>query len=200
MHSLSLMTILRIALPGGVVIRLTDGGFVTYQGETYQGLDPVFGTIGSVQSMAEGVGDEIPALEITLLPPETSGPAQLTAPGYQNSIVQLAMGEFDPDAGVFIGDPDLMFIGQIDQPSFRVGNNRRELTLSVVSTAERLFMANDGNSLTPRWQKEIWPGDRGHDNAVGLTIPVAWGVEQRPVAGSGGADIIRRNGWGAIIK
>lgn len=186
MERISIISIIKIQLKDGPTIRLSDGGFITVGGETYQGVDPVFGTIGSIESMSEGVGDEIPALEITMLPPETSAPAQLTAPNYQNSTVQISIGEYDQDTGLFIGSPDLMFLGQIDQPIFRVGRGRRELSFTVVSTAERLFMQNRGNSLTPRWQKSIWPGDKGQDNAVGLTIPVAWGVESRPVASSGG--------------
>lgn len=186
MESVAITSLIRITLRGGPTIRLSDGGFITWGAETFQGVDPVFGTIGSIESMAEGVGDEIPALELTLLPPMTSAPAQLTSPDYQNSQVDIYIGEYNPDTGVFFGSPDIMFTGQIDQPVFRVGRERREIILSIVSTAERLFMANDGNSLSPRWQKSIWPGDRGQDNAIDLTIPVAWGVEQRPVAGRQG--------------
>ena len=185
MERTAIISLVRITLRDGPTIRLSDGGFITWGTETFTGLDPVFGTIGSVESMAEGVGDEIPALELTLLPPVTSAPAELTAPGYQNSEVNIYIGEFSQETGQFIGTPDVMFNGQIDQPIFRIGRERREIVLTIVSTAERLFLQNSGNSLTPRWQKSIWPGDKGHDNAVGLTIPVAWGVEQRPVAGSG---------------
>lgn len=186
MEHTAYISLFRIRLRDGPTIRLSDGGFITWNGETFSALDPVFGTIGSVESMAEGVGDEVPALEITLLPPLTSAPALLTSPNYQNSQVDIYIGEYDPDTGSFIGSPDIQFTGQIDQPIFRVGRERREIALTIVSTAERLFMRDEGNSLTPRWQKSIWPGDKGHDNAIGLTIPVAWGVEQRPTANSGG--------------
>ena len=185
MDRISVISLIRIALRGGPTIRLCDGGFITWNGETFNSIDPIFGTIGSIESMAEGVGDEIPALELTLLPPVSSAPSILTSPDYQNSEVRIYVGEFNQDTGQFYGNPDFMFIGQVDQPIFRVGRDRRELSLTIVSTAERLFMRNNGNSLTPRWQKSIWPGDKGHDNAVGLTIPVAWGVASRPIAHSG---------------
>lgn len=185
MQRVSIIGLVRIALPSATV-RLCDGGFIEFGGELYQSKDPVFGTIGSVQGLTEGIGDEIPALEMTLLPPVSSAPSQLSQPGYQNSVVQFWVGEYDQEDGVLIGTPDLLFHGQIDQVTMLAGRARREISLTVVSTAERLFLRNDGNTLTPRWHKSIWPGEKGHDNAVGLTIPVAWGVEQRPLAGSGG--------------
>lgn len=196
MERIAIMSLVRIALPGQT-IRLCDGGFIHWNGETYQGLDPVFGVIGDVKGVTEGVGDEIPALEMTLLPPMSSAPGDLSRPGYQNSIVQMFVGEYDQDTGSFIGNPDMLFHGQIDQVTMTTGRDRRELSLTIVSTAERLFLRNEGNTLTPRWHKSVWPGERGHDNAVGLTIPVAWGVESRPAAGSGSAPV-NRNAWGAV--
>src|SRR3546814_8736110 len=47
----------------------------------------------------------------------------------------------------------------------------RELAVSVVSLAERLFELNIGNSLNSAWHKSVWPGELGHDNATGLSIP-----------------------------
>src|SRR3546814_14440890 len=60
-----------------------------------------------------------------------------------------------------------------------------EVAVSVVSLAERLFELNIGNSLNSAWHKSVWPGELGHDNATGLSIPVAWGVES-PRSGGGG--------------
>lgn len=197
MLSTAIIGLVRIELPSATV-RLCDGGFIVFNSEMYQSRDPVFGTIGSVEGMTEGIGDEIPALRMTLLPPISSAPADLSQPGYQNSLVQFWVGEYDQEAGVLIGPPDLLFHGQIDQITMIGGRQRREIAMTVVSTAERLFMTNDGNSLTPRWHKSIWPGERGHDNGVGLTIPVAWGVESRPVASSGAQQVTPvYNGWGA---
>lgn len=184
MLKIGMIHLLRIDLPGRV-IRLCDGGFINFSGEIYKSKDDVFGVIGSASGITEGIGEEVPALEITLLPPMTSAPAELSAPGYQNSIVRLWSAEYNEQTGLIVGAASLDFHGQIDQMTFTAGRNRREVTLSIVSTAERLFNINDGNSLTPRWHKSIWPGEKGHDNATGLTIPIAWGAEGRPVAGSG---------------
>ncbi|QQN73958.1 hypothetical protein [Croceicoccus sp. YJ47] len=178
---IALIGLVKIELPGATV-RLCDGGFVTFDGEVYRSADPVFGVIGSISPLTDGVGEEIPALEMVLLPAGDSAPAQLSQPGFQRSVVRFWVGEYDQDTGQLIGVPDLLFHGQIDVTTLRVGRAVRELAMTIVSTAERMFMRNEGNSLSPRWHKSVWPGEQGHDNAIGLTVPVSWGVESRPVA------------------
>jgi len=179
MERIGLMALLRIDLPD-TTVRLCDAGFVTYDGGTFLAQDPTFGAIGSAQALTEGIGEEIPALELTLLPPGSSAPADLSRPGYQRSTVRAWIGEYSQETGALLGEPELLFHGQIDQTKLRVGRATRELSITVVSTAERLFMLNEGNSLSPRWHKSIWPGELGQDNAIGLTVPVAWGTEARP--------------------
>ena len=176
MDTVGLIGLLKIELPDATV-RLCDGGFIEFDGETYTSKDPVFGTIASIEALAEGVGDEIPALELTLFP---LGPAgALSQPGFQTSRVRFWMGEYDDAAGTLVGTPDLMFDGQIDQTVMRWGASR-ELAITVVSTAERLFQRNSGNSLNDTWHQSVWPGELGHKNATGLSIPVAWGAESPP--------------------
>lgn len=182
MSRVALTGLLTIELPEAT-LRFTDGGFIEYNGETYRAKDDTFGTIQSVQPLSEGVGDSVPALSISMLPPDTSAVADLTKPGHQTSQVQFVLAEYDVDAGT-INSADVLFTGQIDQSVLTVGKGKRELAMSVVSLAERLFEGNTGNSLNPTFHKSVWPGETGHDNATGLAVPVAWGVE-RPGTGSG---------------
>lgn len=186
MDRVALMGLLKIELPGQTV-RLSDGGFLTWGAEIFRSKDATFGSIGSVAQLTDGVGEEIPALEITLLPPGTTAAADLSQPGYQRSTVQMWIAQFLPETGLIAGTPDLIFHGQVDMTRLTWGRSRRELAITVVSTAERMFMANEGNSLTPRFHKSVWPGETGHDNATGLTVPVAWGTESRPVNTGGAA-------------
>ena len=195
MERIALIGLLRIELPEATV-RLCDGGFIAFGEEPYQAKDAVFGTIGSIQSLTEGIGEEIPALELTLLPAGTSAPAQLSQPGFQRSIVQMWVGEYDQALGQLIGAPDLIFHGQIDQTTLTVGRQTRELGTTVVSTAERFFAFNEGNSLNPTFHKSVWPGELGENNATGLTVPVAWGTEAAPTA-SGSS--VGGNAWRAGV-
>lgn len=185
MSSIALIGLLKIELPDAT-IRLCDGGFMVFDGETYQSTDVKFGNIASLEALTEGVGEEIPALELSLNPSSAAAPAELSQPGFQKSAVRLWVGEYDVDAGTLVGDPDLLFYGQIDQTILRIGRNVRDLAMTIVSTLERLFMRNEGNTLSPAFHKSVWPGELGHDNATGLTIAVAWGVESSPAGGAFG--------------
>lgn len=192
MKRLALTGLVKIELPDDT-IRLCDGGFFVWGAETYRSLDATFGTISSIDALTEGVGDEVPALDLLFLPPSTAAVADLSQPGYQKSRARFWLAEYDVETGLIDGDPDLLFDGQIDQTTLTVGRDTRELAMSIVSNAERLFERNIGNSLNAAFQKAVWPGDTGHDNATGLGRQVAWGVESPAgvgvyvSGGSGGA-------------
>ena len=188
MSSVALTGLVKIELPGRT-LRFCDGGFFVYQGETYRSRDEVFGTIGSLQTMAESVGDIVPAVVMTLLPPNSTAPAQISQPGNQRSPAQFIIAEYDVDTGA-ITNGAVEFYGQLDQTILKSTGDEYSLAVSVVSLAERLFERNIGNSMNSSWHKYVWPGELGQDNATGLNASVAWGVEAAPgggtVRGSGG--------------
>lgn len=184
MERVGLTGLVRIEFPAptGNVL-LCDGGFIVWGADTYKSSDAVFGTVGGMESLGQGVGDEVPVLSLTLLPPGASEPGDLSQPGFQTARARFYIAEYDLEVHTIVGTPDLLFDGQIDQTIVKVGAGR-ELNVSVVSLAERLFERNTGNSLNPAWHKSVWPGELGHDNATGLSIPVAWGAE-KPAGGAG---------------
>lgn len=170
--------LLKIELPDAT-IRLCDGGFVPWGAETFRSVDPVFGSLAAVEELEEGIAESVPAFTMTLLPTGAEGPAALSQPGFQRSRVRFWLAEYAPDDGMLVGEPDLQFDGQIDTTTLSAGFGELSLDMSVVSQLERLFSRNRGNSLNPRWHKSVWPGETGHDNATGLSVPVAWGVESQ---------------------
>ena len=184
MKRLAVVGLLKIELPGHDVL-LCDGGFFPVDGEIYRSRDAVFGTIGSVEAMTEGRGDEIPALKVELLPPGSAAIASLSQPGYQKSRVRSWIGEYNIATGLIEGTPEPMFDGQIDQTTLRIGTSR-SVAMSCVQTAERVFEIDIGNSLSSTFHTSVWPGELGHDEATGLTTQEAWGVES-PRTASGGA-------------
>lgn len=191
--------LLKIEFPTRTV-RLCDGAFFTFADELYQSSDQVFGNIASLESLSEGVGNEVPALELTLQPPGTTPAADLSQPSFQQARARFWIAEFNPDTYQIIGTPDLAFDGQVDQTSIRVGRGERTLAISVVSTAERLFERNIGNTLSPSFHKSIWgPGELGHDNATGLKVPIAWGVASPVRAGGGFGSGFGAGGFGGDV-
>jgi len=176
MRTWYLAGLLKIELPAWTV-RLTDGGVLLWGAEVFRGRDAVFGSVTGVESLAEGVGDEVPALSVTLSPAADADPADLIQPGFQTARTRFWIAEWDWASGAVTGTPDLMFDGQLDQVEFALSDEAQELACSVVSSAERLFTRNRGNGLSATFHKSVWPGETGHDQATGLTVPRAWGVE-----------------------
>lgn len=191
MQQLSLVGLVKLEMPDGDA-RICDGAWFDFDGERYFEVDPVWGSIGGVEPVNEGVGDEVPSLQMTLLPPTSSGPGDIHQPGMQASRARFWVAEYDVATGLLTGDPDLLFDGQVDQCSLEFAGPERRVAMSVVSTAERLFERNSGNSLTSVFHKSIWPGELGHDNATGLSIPVAWGAESPSAATQSASGVLPR--------
>ncbi|RDC66557.1 hypothetical protein HME9302_00008 [Alteripontixanthobacter maritimus] len=114
MRQIGLTGLLRIELPEQT-IRLCDGGFFQFEGEIYQSADDTFGTIGGVQSLSEGVGDSVPALNLSLLPSNDAPPGVLSKPGYQTSRVRFWLAEYDVQTGA-ITSADVQFDGRSTKP------------------------------------------------------------------------------------
>ena len=178
MNAIALTGLVQVDLPERT-LRFCDGAFFAFEGETFRGKDATYGTIAALAAMSEGVGDTVPAIQMTLLPANDAAPADLSQPGHQTARVRFWIAEYDVASGL-ITSSEVMFDGQVDQTILTVGNGAKTLEVSVVSLAERLFEGNIGNTLNPTFHKSVWPGETGHDQATGLTIPVAWGTERPP--------------------
>lgn len=181
MNRVAMTALLKMVLPDHT-IRWCDGGFFNLDGEIYRSEDDTFGTIGGVDALREGVGDEVPALTMTVLPPDTNGAAILSHPGNQTARAIFMLAEYDYDTGE-ITSSDVQYNGQIDQCVLTRTAKGQSVNMSIVSLAERLFEGNIGNTLNPTFHKSVWPGETGHDQATGLAVAVAWGTE-KPVAGA----------------
>ncbi|HYI43724.1 MAG TPA: hypothetical protein VD768_08900, partial [Sphingomicrobium sp.] len=124
------------------------------------------------------------------LPASTAAAAALSQPSFQGSPIRVWLAEVDPAAGTVIGTPELLLDGELDTTELRLSRGQRKLDIGYISVAERLFQVNEGNVLSPRFHKSVWPGETGLDNATGVGLSVAWGVQSPPrgysYSGSGG--------------
>src|SRR4051812_48524414 len=119
MRSVAIFGLAKVEVPTGAV-RLWGGGVIVFDGETYRSADATFGTIGMLEAMTEGVGNEVPALQLTFLPSGAADPGDLGQPGFQRSRCRFWVGEYDVEAGTLVGTPDLWFDGQLDQCTLEV--------------------------------------------------------------------------------
>ena len=169
----------RIALPGAT-LRLLDGsGVVTFGGETFIGEDPSFGVLGGISNLTDGIGDEAPAFEVTIIPPNDTAAGTLAAATMQGATVQLWLGAIDRATGTPLGDPYPFFAGEIDVPVIRSGPQGRAVDYQIVSVMERLFQEDEGAKLSDSFHQSIWPGETAFFDVTGIEQTVYWG--QAPV-------------------
>lgn len=184
MTSVALIGLVRIELPDRT-LRFCSGGFIEFEGEVYRARDAVYGALGSVRAISEGIGDEIPALVIEILPSDTSiSIAGLSVGAIQQSSVKLWIAEYNPETGLIVGTPDTRFIGFVDQPQVTFSRGQFTIQITAVPQLELLFFKDTGNGLSTAFHKSLYPGELGHDNASGMTIAVSWGVASPPRGGT----------------
>lgn len=182
--------LLRLDLPDGSVF-LNNGGVTVWGGNTYLPAAAVLGGFSAISSVSDGIGDELPELEIVFAPPSNAALTPLQAGAYQRSAVRLWLAEFNPDTGAVVGTPDLRFAGSMDRVRQNFAFRQLSITVSCVPELETLFFADDGNGLSSAFHKSIYAGETGHDQATGLVIPIAWGVN-----GSVGGNVGFVGGYG----
>jgi hypothetical protein len=161
-------------------VRLCDGGVLEFDGETYTSRHAVFGAISGFDPFMEGIGDESPAGTLTFSPAPDASPATINSPLLQGSRIRMWISEVDRDTGEIVGTPDLQLDNIVDVSKLRLGKNVFELAVDIVSRTERLFLVNEGNVLSGERHRQIYPGELGLNNAIGVPQVVAWGVVGAP--------------------
>lgn len=184
--------LMEITLPSKT-IRLSDGGFVYFDGNKFSSADDEFGAVESIEIPEERAGDEAPAGQLTFLPVSTAAAADLSQPGFQGSPIKFWLAEVDEATGEISGDPELLADCELDTTALKLGRGERKLEIGFISVAERLFNINEGNVLSTRFHQSVWPGELGFDNATGIGTAVAWGVAGPPrgssTSGAGGGSV-----------
>jgi len=176
--SLLLFVAVEISLPSGEPLRLQDGsGQVTFAGRTFMGLDPQYGVLDALEPTADGFGDEAPALRLAINPPTATAAAMLAGQNMQGRPVLIWLGSIDPLTGTVRPSPVLVFAGEVDQGSLRVGLRTRSVTLDCVSVWERLFDDYEGVRLTNSFHQAVWPGERGFEFVTDVQRALPWGAD-----------------------
>ena len=166
-----------IDLPGGPLSLLDGAGQLVFGGRTFVGIDPTFGALVAMESLADGVGDEAPRLSITLAPSGDAAAATLAGPGMQGSLVAIYEGAIIQTTGQVVPDPHLLFVGELDVPVLTAGDHSRELEYEVASLFERFFEEDEGVRLASGYHQSVWPGELGLDFVTETPQGVYWGVE-----------------------
>jgi hypothetical protein len=172
-------SLVRVELPGRT-LRLCEGADTRWGADSYVVDEVDFGSLLSGELGAEGESEFAPGGTITLNPQGGVTAAALSNAAMQGSKLTVWLAEISGTTGLVIGTPELLFSGFVDVPRLRRADGKRVLDLEFVSGAERLFRRNRGNTLSTRFQQSIWSGELGFDNATGVQLSVAWGVDAPP--------------------
>jgi hypothetical protein len=183
---ITLCGLIKVEFPTYTVL-ISDGGFVEYNGDTYESADAEFGVISGFEVSGTGP-DQAPGGKITFLTPSADAAAQLVSPGFQTSKLSIWLAEVNEATATVIGTPTILTLAQLDRGVVSETMRSREVALEFVSLGERLMTINEGNSLNGTFHKRIFPSELGLDNAIGMSVTVAWGAEAPPrgVTGGGG--------------
>lgn len=168
----------RLTLPT-ITLALLDGSAVlTFAGSTFVGEDPIYGVLADVDDITDGGEDEAPRARIRLNPKSLSALTVLAAASNQGSRVEIWEGVVDLSTGLTVADPELVFDGEYDQPTWAPLS--MDLTIDCGSIFERFFENDEGARLTDSFHQSIWPGETGFQYVTETDRELPWGSADKP--------------------
>lgn len=171
----------------GPLCLLDGSGEVTINSELYVGRDATFGTIDSISVINEAEGEEAPEISLTLLPASGAAATALASPLMQGRQVSIMLGALNPATGAPIGQPEVIFLGEIDVPTLRAKEGEHAVEYTITSVFERLFEVEDGARAQDGWHQSFHPGELGFNFMSGTNKNLYWGAKPPPRAYTGGA-------------
>lgn len=173
-------------------IRLVDGGFVTFEGHQYISDDPDVGSLGGIEGLTEGVGEEAPAIGIAINQANPAVAVELCKPNAQGAPVRCWLGVVNQTTGLLVGQPWVWFVGEIDVPTLGVGGESGNVTFECVSVFERFFETDEGARMSATFLRSIFPDDAGFDYITDVAQSMPWGKDgARPSLSSRGGSLGR---------
>jgi hypothetical protein len=171
-------------LPAHTMRLLVGSGTVAWGAKTFTSEDSIFGTLGGIDAIEDGDGDQAPSIGFTMIPPNSTAAATLCDPNYQTSPVNFWLAGIDPTTGLLVPDPYLLFGGQIDQPTLNVDKGTLSVDFECVSAFELLLEEDEGARLSDAFHASNWPGETGFTNVTGIQKTLFWGMASPNASGS----------------
>lgn len=184
--------LVKIELIGGDTVRLVLGGGTVIVGdgvdaEVYTGRHEVFGTLGSITGVGDGIEAQASRCTITVAPPTGTAMATITDPLVQDSPVEVWKTSIHRGTGRPVGELELLFQGELDYGDLTVGESWI-LGLECGTEEGRLLEPNDERRLTHGFHTSIWSDELGLEY-VGIAYTIYWRVQGPSgaiVTGAGG--------------
>lgn len=167
-------TAVEIIINGGATIRLVSGGVVTIGGNVYSAEDSTYGTLGDVDTIADGADGQATRCTITMFPPSTAAITALAAATAQGSTVTVYQGAVNVSTGASIGTVETLFLGELDYPRMMINESSYALFLECGTEEGRLLEPNEERKLSDAFHQSIWTGELGLAFATRLTRKIYW--------------------------
>lgn len=167
-----LVHLITLTLPSATVRWTFEGGFVVWDANTYAFTDATYGTLGSISNIEDGSTGNATPFDFTVLCDSVAMTA-LIAPASQGSSVTVHLGSVDFATGLLVGEPELLFRGELDQPAISSGASQG-LSFQCITEETRMLEPNEEQRLTSSFHKAVWPGEEGYDFVVDLLQKVFW--------------------------
>lgn len=167
---------IQVEFPTHTMRLMVGAATLNWDGVDFGDVDTLFGTLGAIDEIEDGEGDQAPGLGFTMFPPSNSTAAQLSAPGNQGSPVKVWLAGISPVTGLVIPEPYLLFAGEMDQATLNIGKGTRSVDLDCISEFDRLLEDDEGARLSDAFHQSIWPGETGMANVTGVEEAIYWGL------------------------
>jgi hypothetical protein len=173
---------LEVLLPG-YALRLVDGaGQVTIGGNTFLGLDPIYGALVGPDPWNDGVSAEAVHMTFQVQVPSNTAAAGLCSPAAQGAPVTLWFGAVDRATGLVIADPYVLWTGDLDTMTLASDRNTRAVKFDAESAWDRFFDTDEGILLDNATHQNLWPGELGLEFVTMVQVQLPWGADApRPI-------------------
>lgn len=168
---------IEIELPNHTIRILTGSGIISFTAadsngqdevKIFTGSDATYGSLYSIGDINDGVGGQAPSLTLTLAPASTEAAVDLANSGDQGSPVTIWLGAVEPSNGLVIGEPLMIFLGELDVPILKTDDHSQLLELQISSAFEAFFLTNNGVALSHYFHMYLWPGETGLSQVTGI--------------------------------
>lgn len=168
--------IVKVELPGHT-IRWTDGGVVKWGSEVFRAKDATYGKLHSISDITDGIEVDGEPLTITVMPPSLESMADLAAADAQGGEVTIHLVAVA--SGQIVGEPYLLYQGELDQPSLGPGEERL-LDYEVIPGEARALRTSEEQRQTDAFHRLRWPGEKGQQFATDGTKIDYWREDSNP--------------------
>lgn len=170
----TLVHLVTVTLSGATVRWLDAGGsgFVVWGANTYRAEDATYGALGAIGAIEDGADGQATVCELTILCDGTAM-ALWIDPTEQGSLVTVHLGAVNPATGLLIGEPELLFRGELDQPRIAAGKGQA-IVFDCITEEARMLEPNEEQRLTDSFHQSVWPGDLGCEHIVDVEKKIYW--------------------------